>query len=56
MDKIKVYLSSLIIFIALVISLNGLFQIYQASNMSLINKLSFALTNTALSTIEFNET
>ena len=53
-DKIKVYISSFIMLISLLIASNALIQIYNSSNMSLMNKLSFALTNSALSTIEFN--
>ena len=53
-DKIKVYISSFIMLISLLIASNALIQIYSSSNMSLMNKLSFALTNSALSTIEFN--
>ena len=36
------------------ISFSALIQIYELSKMTLLDKLSFALTNTALSTIEFN--
>ena len=53
-DKIKVYISSSIMLISLLISLNALIKIYSASKMTLGDKLSFALTNSALSSIEFN--
>ena len=53
-DKIKVYISSSIMLISLLISLNALIKIYSASKMTLGDKLSFALTNSALSSIEFS--
>ena len=53
-DKIKVYISSSIMLISLLTSLNALIKIYSASKMTLGDKLSFALTNSALSSIEFN--
>ncbi len=53
-DKIKVYISSFIMLISLLISLNALIKIYSASKMTLSDKLSFALTNSALSSIEFS--
>ena len=53
-DRAKAYLSSLIILTSLVISSSALIQIYELSKMTLLDKLSFALTNTALSKIEFS--
>ena len=53
-DKIKVYISSSIMLISLLTSLNALIKIYSASKMTLGDKLSFALTNSALSSIEFS--
>jgi len=54
MDKIKVYISTLIMFLSLLLSSTALYQIYESSKMSLMDKLSFALANSALSTFEFN--
>ena len=53
-DRAKAYLSSLIILASLVISSSALIQIYELSKMTLLDKLSFAITNTALSKIEFS--
>ena len=54
MDKMKVYISTLIMFLSLLLSSTALYQIYESSKMSLMDKLSFALANSALSTFEFN--
>ena len=53
-DKIKVYISSFIMLISLLLSSHALLQIYNSSKMSIMDKLSFALTNSALSNIEFS--
>ena len=52
-DKVKAYISSFIMFISLLLCSTALGQIYESSKMSLMDKLSFALSNSALSTIEF---
>ena len=54
MDKMKAYISTLIMFLSFLLSSTALYQIYQSSKMSLMDKLSFALANSALSTFEFN--
>ena len=53
-DRVKAYISSLILFITVALSSYSLFQIYQLSKMTLLDKFSFALSNTALSAIEFS--
>tara|TARA_B110000116_G_C16786557_1_gene561221 strand:- start:547 stop:2625 length:2079 start_codon:yes stop_codon:yes gene_type:complete len=53
-DRAKVCMSSIIMLLSSFLCLDALIQIYQSSKLSLIDKLSFALTNSALSTIEFS--
>ena len=53
-NKIKAYISSLIMLMSLLISSNALMQIYSSSKMSIMDKLSFALANSALSVFEFS--
>ena len=53
-NTIKVYISSIIMLISSLLCLDALVQVYQSSKLPLIDKLSFALTNSALSTIEFS--
>ena len=53
-NTIKVYISSIIMLISSLLCLDALVQVYQSSKLPLIDKLSFALTNSGLSAIEFS--